>query len=235
MAVPVLDDIWEGVTHPFPTKEPHDPASKASDVVVKDEKIRASTLIARYTGWRGTNARIARGVMGGESSFNPEAENFCCVGLMQVNAMVHKGKFGMPADEQEARRWLKDPINNVKAAYALWLSVGGSWEPWEAYTNGSWKLHTHQDPTIILKKKTATGAVGDAVADAADAALGPVDEFIGALLSPSTWFRIGKGALGGTLIVLGTGAMVFVIASRSPIGRATPVGKAASVIKSAAK
>ena len=211
----VADQVWEGVKNPFPTKDPKNPVDKVADAVVKDEKIRASELIRRHTGWRGNNARIAKGVMGGESGFRVDASNYCCHGLMQINVLVHAGKFGIPADRGAAIKWLYDPVNNVKAAYALWLSVGGSWQPWEAYTNGSWKLHTYSDPMILVGKNSAYGVAGDAVSSVADAALGPVDEFVGALMSPSTWFRIGKGVGGIVLIGLGTGAIVFVVASKA--------------------
>jgi hypothetical protein len=218
-----------GITIPpllFPT--PH--TGPIDDALAKDEKLHASELIRRFTGWRGENAKIARGVMGGESGFNPTAGNYCCHGLMAINVLVHAGKFGIPADKDAAIKWLQNPENNLKAAYKLWVSVGGSWQPWEAYTNGSWKLHTHTDPIITVKKNTGTEAAADAVGGAVDGLLGPVDEFISALLSPSTWFRIGKGALGGGLIILGTGAMVFVVANKSgatrAVAKAVPAGKA---------
>lgn len=222
------EQLWEAFTHPFPTKAPKNPVDKVADAVIKDEKLRASELIRRHTGWRGNDAYIAKGVMGGESGFRADAHNYCCHGLMQLNVLVHAGKFGIPADREAAIKWLYNPVNNVKAAYALWLSVGGSWRPWEAFTNGSWKLHTHEDPMITVDKNSLYGAAGDAVTGIADAALGPVDEFMGALLSPSTWFRIGKGVGGVVLIGLGTGAIVFVVASKAGANPVTKAVKAAT-------
>lgn len=55
-----------------------------------------------------------------------------------------------------------------------------------------------------------------------------LDDFantIGALRNPSTWARIGKGALGGGLIILGVGSLVFIVANRAA---SSPVVKAAS-------
>jgi hypothetical protein len=205
-------------------------ADKVNDVLAGDttERIPASQLIQQETGWRGNNAIIARAVMGGESSYNPDAANACCVGLMQVNASVHKGKFGMPSDEQEARQWLRDPRNNLRAAYKVWLLQG--WDAWEAYTNGSWRQHRGADPLITVRtKRTGTGAVVGAAGDVVDAALGPVDEIAGALLNPSTWLRIGKGVGGMVLIVMGVGGLVFVVASKSNTGKSlksTAIGAA---------
>lgn len=224
---------------PIPLIPPIMAGPKVDDVLVPDDKVHASKLIADETGWRGNDARIAVAVMGGESGYDPSAENYCCVGLLAVNVLVHNGKFGIPADKDKARAWAKDARNNVRAAYKIWLAQG--WGAWEAYTNGSYKTFIGRDPIINVGKGSVSGGVAGAAGAAVDAALGPVDEIAGALLNPSTWLRVGKGALGGTLILVGTGALVFVIASKaskSPavhkvartVATKTPVGKAASVV-----
>ncbi len=47
-----------------------------------------------------------------------------------------------------------------------------------------------------------------------------------ALFDPGTYLRIGKGMAGGTLIIVGTGALVFVIANKATGGGATKAVKA---------
>lgn len=226
MALPDLDSLVPPIIM-LPTPD------KTADKLVKDRKVPASTLIRDHTGWRGQDARIARGVMGAESGFNAGAVNNAAkcsdkgdvaVGLMQV-CTIHKGSYGIPANLDRAIDWLKDPINNVEAAYRVW-SVQG-WDAWEMFTNQRYKAFMNQNPLITLEKRSATTAVQDA----ADAALGPVDEIAGALLNPSTWLRVGKGALGGTLLLVGVGGLVFLAANKaakSGAGRAamrvTPAG-----------
>jgi hypothetical protein len=211
---------------------------EADDVAAKDTRIPASKLIHDETGWRGQDAKIAVAVMGGESGFKTDAENFCCVGLMQVNADVHHGKYGMPDSIPEARKWLKNPVNNVRASYKLFVAVGGKWSPWDAYNNGSYRKFWGQDPLITVGDNSLSGDVADAIGAPLDAALGPIDEIASAVLSPSTWLRVGKGALGGTLLILGVAGMVFVIASKSntvkTAASVVPVGRAAGAVKTAA-
>lgn len=227
MALPKIVPVIPGLS-PTGTKAVGSATKKAGDVAVKDERVHASQLIAQETGWRGNDATIARAVMGGESSYNTNAENFCCVGLMQVNAQVWKGKFGLPADEAEARKVLKaNPRLNLRVAYKIWQNAGGSWQPWEAFTNGSYKKFIGQDPLITVDKNSVQGAVGDAVSGAVDAVAAPFNaaaDVVNALFSPSAWARVGKGALGGAFIILGTGALVFIVANKAA---STPVGKTA--------
>lgn len=57
-----------------------------------------------------------------------------------------------------------------------------------------------------------------------------VGDFLGLLVQPSTWFRVGKGALGGVLIIVGVGGLVFM--AGKPIARqAYPLKVAARAIK----
>ena len=192
-----------------------DVIGKADDVLAKDDRVPLSKLIQENTGWRGQSAKTAMAVAGGESSYDPNAENACCVGLLQMNVDVHQGKFGIPVGRDKAVKWLKIPANNLSAAYKLWVSVGGSWNPWEAYTNGSWRKFWGKDPLITVSDNSLSDPITDAAGNIADAALGPLDEIASAILSPSTWFRVGKGALGGTLLIIGVTAFVFVVASKT--------------------
>lgn len=48
---------------------------------------------------------------------------------------------------------------------------------------------------------------------------GAVGDVAGALLNPSTYLRIGKGLLGGGLLIFGVAGLVFVVASKSNTGK----------------
>lgn len=70
-----------------------------------------------------------------ESGGNPDALNAGprerSVGLWQINLRAHKGY--SEAD-------MRNPTKNAAAAFAI-FSVGNSWKPWGAYTNGSYKQY----------------------------------------------------------------------------------------------
>jgi hypothetical protein len=208
-------------TPPITTGGPHLPT--VDDKLVKDKKVRASVLI-RSAGWRGRDAVVARGVMGAESGYNPDAENGDYIGLMQMG-LVHAGNFGIPETREAARVWLKNPENNVKAAHGLWKVKG--WGPWEAFTNKKYQKH-HEDPLITLKT-TLSGDVVDTVSDVADAALGPLDELASTLLSKDTWFRAGKGILGFNIAMIGVAGLGLIVALR--VSKSAPVKGAVKVAK----
>lgn len=209
-------------TPPITTGGPHPPT--VDDKLVKDKKVRASVLI-RSAGWRGGDARITRGVMGAESGYNPDAENGDYIGLMQMG-LVHAGNFGIPEGREAARKWLKNAENNVKAAFKLWKAKG--WEPWEAFTNNSYKKFMTHDPLIPITS-TLSGGVVDTVSDVADAALGPLDELASTLLSKDTYFRAGKGILGFNLAMIGVAGLGLIVALR--VSKSAPVKGAVKVAK----
>lgn len=184
-------------------------------------KMRLSEVL-RAAGWPANVERTARAVVMAESGGNPNIDNgVCCVGLFQINR-VHRGKFGSPSDPAKWDKWIKNPINNAKVGLAIWKGAGRKFSPdWEAFTNGSYRSKFGQDPVLEVDETGVAGLLSDAggvAADVADKALGPLDEIFSALLSPSTWFRVGKGFMGGTLVILGTGAVVFIVANRATGG-----------------
>lgn len=195
-----------------------DSNAKVDDLLQKDTKKHLSAIL-REGGFRGALTDTAKAVAMAESGGDPSIFNgTCCTGLMQVHD-VHAGILGSPTDVQKFREWLKDPENNARAAYAVYKKQG--WSAWEAFTNGSYRKFLgvgKNDPLITTKKGTFSGTVNDAV----DSALGPVDEIAAFLLNPASWARVGKGALGGVFIILGVGAVVFVVANKvsgTPTGR----------------
>lgn len=212
---------------------------EANDRIAPDERITAKDLLSKG-GFPDSALRDGAAVMGAESGYDPNAENYCCVGLMQINAMAHKGKMGIPADETEARKWLKNPHNNVRVAYQIWQGAGGSFAPdWEAFTNGSYRRFLGRNPVITIKH-TATGNAGldgvtGAVGDVVDA-LTPFDELAGLtsgvitlLTDRDTWFRVGKGVLGYSLVIIGAGGLVFIIGSRISKSQAGQTAKKVAV------
>lgn len=212
---------------------------KADDLLARDESIPLSTVLQRG-GW-GTKGsqlnRKARHKVQQESNGDPGAVNPSgAIGLFQVMTPLHCGKMGTPQATPACVAYLKDPYNNARVAHSLYLAAG--WSPWAA--SGGEPSETDWDPIVTKKKDSlvggtvsdAAGTVGDVVGSVtspftsvakAGAAL------IGALLSPDTWFRIGKGTLGFVFVVTGTGALVYVVAN------AASGGASGRAVKGAAK
>jgi hypothetical protein len=207
-------------------------APKVNDVLVKDKHQHISQVLAD-AGFTGQDIKIGTAVALAESGGDTRVthknhDGSTDVGLMQDNS-VHAGEAGSPRDLAGFIKWAQDPHNNAVLAHSIWAAAGGSWAPWVTYTTGAYKKHLGQDK-LITTKGTASGAISGAV----DAALSPLDalgSIAAALFDPSTYLRVGKGALGGAFLVLGTGALVFIIANKAA---ATPVGKTATKAAAAA-
>lgn len=133
-----------------------------------------------------------------------------------------------------------DPANNASAAVSI-SKNGTDWTPWTTFNSGAYKQFLGKSGGTSIgdigsavggaasgAAKTATGVVGGAT-DALSA-LGGIAK---ALLSPDTYFRLGKGLLGGVLLILGTGALVFVVANHASGGGVVKAAKDAAVVAAA--
>ena len=187
------------------------------------------------TKWSGNDVRIATAVALAESrgkmdAINKNTDGSTDCGPWQVNS-VHG---------YDCNRLRSDPAYTVAAAHAVWQKQG--WPAWVTYKTGAYKLYlgrdaelTADDPSILERIGIAAlgpvaGSIvsGDnpvtAVVDATDKAAG----VILSLTNPSTWLRIGKGWMGGVLIIVGVGAATFIVANRSgvvkTVAKATPAG-----------
>lgn len=121
------------------------------------------------------------------------------VGLTQICCPMH-----MPVEDA------KDPRKNLAKAHELYVDAGNSFaRDWPTYHKGDYR--TAKDKTIRTGGvANPIDAVGNAVSSTVDAALGPVDEIASALLSADTWFRVGKGVLGGVVVIIGAAAIATI-------------------------
>lgn len=201
---------------------------------------RLSTILAR-NGWGDKNSQLnrqARSVIRRESMGNPtirsrggpcskDGKEFAW-GLMQI-CTVNCGVGGSPKDRDQCVTYLKDPDNNVKVGKALYDA--GGWGPWAS--SGGLPAPTSWDPQVQWSSTVQHDSLITNVGDVAKAALSPLDVLAtvaGALLNPSTWARIGKGLLGGGLVVLGIGGLVFVV-GKQVNGGGSGVAALAKVVK----
>jgi hypothetical protein len=166
-----------------------------------------SDLIGKYTDW---DTKIMTAVALAESGGNPKARHrntngTTDFGLLQVNS-VH----GFDSN------CLLDPECNIDKAHDVWKQQG--YGAWSTYNNKAYLLHMGQDKKVRVGTGTQADTAVDAVTaipDAAKAGINGVGDFLHWVTDPSTWARIGKGALGTTLIVVGVGGIVLIVANKA--------------------
>lgn len=106
--------------------------------------------------------------------------------------------------------YLKSPQYSALVARNMWLVSG--WDRWACKGSTPSKLSGPADEAV----PELLPGVDDPQLDP----LGKLTELVDLLFQADTWFRVGKGALGGVLIILGTGALVFITANKTGVGRA---------------
>jgi hypothetical protein len=236
----VLEDSWNNVTDALDPSEiwkgPLRDGVPFDDELVKDDK-RHLTAILRGGGWPASEVRTAAAVAMAESGGDADVVNpAACssnddhaVGLLQV-CTINLGAGGGPKEKSAYQDWLKNPDNNARAGHAVFQEQG--WGAWATYKSGAYKRFIGQDPLITTKKGTLTDSVSDAVETVTNPLSGIGDvlaKIAEALFDPSTYFRLGKGLLGGILLILGTAAIVFVVANKVSGGKITKAVKSVPV------
>lgn len=193
--------------------------------------------LVKDAGWSGNEARITQAVVFAESSGNPNAENACCVGLMQVHFEAHKDKFNIKSRDE-----LKDPIRNLEIAYRIYKDAGGKWSktgmnPWEGYGNGNYRAFLGKDKCIDMSGAGADfGPLNDMASGASDgvgAALAVIAQLFKALTDARTYLRAGKVTIGTVFTILGVLALLLVGLTAVMGVVPTPMGKAAKALKKA--
>lgn len=216
-------------TIPIISPNPAGQVIAASDAAVPDITVHLSKIL-EDTGWgpkNGSDQKIARGIVFAESSGKPDnvSPTGCCFGLFMVNVDVWKGDCGIPSNKPDAISWLEEPYNNSKAAKCIKDKNG--WIPWDTYRNGAYRLHPGFDPMIHVKKDALTTAHNAIAGAIGSNPLTAIANLVTALFNPFTYFRIGKGLLGGIILIIGTFTIVFMIgnkASGSSVGQTVKKG-----------
>lgn len=152
------------------------------------------TTNAVLAGFKGDAVATAVAIALAESSGNQYAHNVGprddSYGFWQINMLGALGpdrreRFGISSNAE-----LYDPLINAKAAYEI--SGGGkNWEPWTAYTSGTYRAHLPDAEAVAPKRAgvldLARGAVSDprGVADAIGSAAGnKAEDLLGDVAGP---------------------------------------------------
>ncbi len=108
--------------------------------------------LAQGANFTGDSLITATAVALAESSGRTDVVNSIgATGLWQILQPVH-----VKANPTWSKEWLKNPQNNARAAYKI-SSSGTNWKPWEAYTNGAYRLFLDE-----VRKAVKGGVVSEA-------------------------------------------------------------------------
>jgi hypothetical protein len=163
--------------------------------------------LAYKVGWRkaGDLERTLAVVLA-ESSGNTEKENYCCVGLMAINVLVHK---------QYTRAQMKDGEANMRAGFALWTASG--WTPWNS-SRGGQLLRGPEARVSTATWHASPGAGEQGVGGAVGEAVGGVPGLSDALqiadrarqwiTTPANLGRLALAVLAGAIIIVGVATLL---------------------------
>lgn len=216
-----LGQVLQGIGDPFNIQ-----GKTKIDILKKDQHVQLSRIL-EDSGWgpaASDSNRRARAVVKRESGGNPTATNPSgATGLFQMMTPLHCGSYGIPKDG--CQDWLKNPYNNARAAKSLYDANG--WTPWKS-SGFIPPLPTAWDTHVTLKESSspigvATDAASDVIPDPLKDLTSGTVSLVKAFFDPSTYFRLGKGALGGTLIVFGVAGLI-IIALKEPIKNGIKAG-----------
>lgn len=205
-------------------------AGKLDDLAAKDEHTTVRAIVAKYFPGtektkEGLNARqVATAIIGAESGGDPLVKNPApcsqsgdhAVGLSQICTPMHMS-------EKDAQ----DPYKNVAMMRKLYNSCGKSFAcDWPTFTGGAYKQYMNWNKAIVVGKSTLSGELVDKVPGVKE--VKSVADFLANLLNPSFYARIGKGAMGVVLILIGTVGILFIALSPA-LGLATKANKLGGV------
>lgn len=168
--------------------------------------------------------RIAVAVALAESRGKMDAENHNKDGSVDCGPWQVNSVHGY-----DCERLKSDPNYSADAAYAVWQS--GGWHQWVTYNTGAYVPFLGHDADLTADDPSILKKIGGAIIDTSPIGIitgvsGPnvpnpvsgleaIGHVMNTLTNPSTYARLGKGFLGGGLIVIGVGSLVFIVANKA--------------------
>lgn len=179
---------------------------------------------AKGAGLTGNDAVIAGAVGMAESGGRTDVVNFLgCTGIWQIYVKVHQATIKQKWPGEDPTAAMKDPAKNAIMMAQL-SNKGKNWQPWEAYTNGSYRKYMGD----AMKAAGVDGTtVGDTSASGSADTSG-VGNALGVLMSSQTWFRV-LWAIGGIILMMVALSRITGIGPSAAV-KATPVGKVAKAV-----
>lgn len=194
--------------------------------------------LARSVGFTKSQAELVSAIAMGESggdtnAINRNTNGSIDVGLMQINSIHGYSKNQM-----------LNPASNMTAAYKI-SKRGTTFQPWVAYTNGSYRKFYKQgssnsNTALLPNLPSIPGSPGDlpvpgiggGLLDLADlpdliSAGAYIVKNIG---DPGFWLRVGKVTAGGIVILIAINQILKILLDVSPGGRLVGTAKTAAEI-----
>lgn len=140
-----------------------------------------------------TKAAVAAAIAMAESGGNANARNPSTgsIGYWQINPQAH------PPSQATA-----DPLGNARAAVAI-SNNGRNWQPWQAFTNGSYRQFLNGADAAGATQNTASAGGGNWVADLFAPIFGTVGNWL-----------IDAGMIVGGLVVFIWGTTVTILSTK---------------------
>jgi hypothetical protein len=189
--MPVAPTVWSSVTGGKYDTGLQYSAARARPRTMTRSDIAETCTVA---GWVHDNAEAVCIVMAESSgktdatSQNPDGNQN--VGIFQID--------GVNVAHPE---YLKDPVYCANVAYRMWREDGGSFKKRWA-TAGQCAGKTGNEPLADEAEPVGLAA--------------QINGSVAGMLNSIPWFRLGKGALGFVLVVIGAGTLVVVVANKAP-------------------
>lgn len=205
-------------------------------------------------GWRGKDAQTAVAIARAESSFDTMETNFAgrdhSYGLWQINMKDDLGparrkQFGIASNEA-----LFDPVQNARAAFAIYKAAGNRFTDWSTYNDRKYTLYLNgavfavkqieqgktgiEIPSYDPGKVPAEGSWGteslnplDGVKQAAEAA-GKVADFV---TNRENWLRAAAAVGGGILIIVAVSLVIGQLGIATALKKFIPKSAGKAVTK----
>lgn len=155
------------------------------------------------------------------------------IGLWQIRSQHADTGTGRARDANQ----LTSPAFNARAMREI-SNNGADWGPWTVWRNGSYRVNMAQARVAAGAPASGVDLAGADAYTGQGSTAGPIDtggtgfvDLLGVLARPGFWLRVGFGAVGVWLVVIGVG-----VVSRDTLGWASavvPAGRVAKIVGAA--
>lgn len=204
--------------------------------VVSDQTIASAAAAAGFPRDElATAVAVALAESGGNAAAHndDEPDGSESFGLWQINS-VHRADLA-------AGNW-QDPVDNARMAFAVWSRAGRQWSPWTTWRNGAHLpfLARGEAAARQVEEGGVVLAANPLVPDALEDMAGSIGDAFDVLTDRDLWVRIGIGAVGVLIVVVGLVGLLWTLGAKKKLDQAVQliggatVGKAGKAAKAVA-